>query len=74
MDPASFAEDQNNVDKIGPPNNPGLSALNDLRYEIERVRAEVKRALDHYDFRSELYTNSADLAADMASILRALLK
>ena len=29
-----------------------------------------RRALDHFDMRSEMYTNDADVAAGMADILR----
>lgn len=34
------------------------------------VRAQMQRALDHYDMRSELYTSDTDAAAGMANILR----
>ena len=42
--------------------------------EIERLRAASQRALDHYDMRSELYTNDADVAAGMVDILSAILE
>jgi hypothetical protein len=39
--------------------------------KIEQLQAISQRALDHYDMRSELYTNDSDVAAGMADILRA---
>ena len=39
-----------------------------LKAENERLRAELRRILNHYEARSELYTNDADLSAGMASI------
>lgn len=40
---------------------------------LAAARAEMKRALDHYDMRLEIYTNDADCAGGMADILRAAL-
>jgi hypothetical protein len=36
----------------------------------DRLRAVLRRIVDHYDMRSEIYTNDADLAANMAEIAR----
>lgn len=47
--------------------------IRELRAEIERLRSEAQRALDHYDTRDELYTSDADVAAGMSDILRAAL-
>lgn len=41
-----------------------------LVVENVRLRTTIQHALDHYDMRSELYTNGDDLAAGMAAILR----
>ena len=51
-----------------------LDDLKTAQTTNKRLRAEVKRAVDHYDLRSELYTNDADVAAGIASILRAALE
>jgi len=44
-----------------------------IEKELRELRAQAQRALDHYDIRTELYTNDADCAAGMADILRAAL-
>jgi hypothetical protein len=46
----------------------------DADAELIHLRAETQRAVDHYDIRSELYTNDADVGAGMASILRQVLE
>jgi hypothetical protein len=51
-----------------------LRERDELRAEIEQLKAISQRALDHYDMRSELYTNDSDVAAGMADILRAPLQ
>lgn len=42
-----------------------------LEVENERLRAEHRRIVDHWDAQSELHTNDRDLAATMADIARA---
>lgn len=34
------------------------------------LRAQMQRIIDHYDLRSVMYTNDADLAAGLAAIAR----
>lgn len=46
----------------------------DEKADNERLRAAGQRALDHYDMRSEVYTDDADVGTGMASILRAALQ
>jgi hypothetical protein len=41
-----------------------------LEKVIAVLRAELQRIVDHYDTRTELYTNDADLAGGMADIAR----
>ena len=42
-----------------------------LLAEVERLRAQLKRVAQHYEVRSEIHTNDADLAATMFDIARA---
>jgi hypothetical protein len=37
---------------------------------IAALKAQLRRIVDHYDMRSELYTSDAELAAGMADIAR----
>lgn len=48
----------------------GASELNRLTAEVERLRAIIKRIVDHYDMAAEIYTSDAELAAGMADIAR----
>lgn len=40
---------------------------------LHKLREPMQRIVDHFDARSELYTNDADLAAGMAAIARSAL-
>ena len=74
--------------EIGDPRGLGIGAAALLvemaGAEIARLRSalsahkacveQMQRLVDHYDLRSEQYTNYADLAASMAAIGRAAIK
>jgi len=48
--------------------------ISELTDQNARKESAIKRALEHFDMRAELYTNDQDVAAGMADILRETIK
>ena len=51
-----------------------IESLRKLTYVNERRRAALQRIVEHYDMRSDMYTNDADLAECLAEIARRALE